>query len=254
MNIPQNGRRILVTGASRGLGRAVSRAFAANGDRVAVHYGTRADDARRTLDSLDGTGHTLVGGDLSDPAGAARIADAAAEALGGIDVLVNNAAVNERHPLPTTSYEDWAASWQRHLSVNLLGTALLSHRAAHSMIDRGVAGRIVNIGSRGAFRGEPDHPAYGATKAAVHALGQSLAVSLAPYGIGVASVAPGFLTTERVADRLTGPEGGTIRSQSPFGRVATAEEIAAPVLWLASPESQWSSGTVLDLNGASYLR
>ncbi|TXL92991.1 SDR family oxidoreductase [Streptomyces sp. IB2014 016-6] len=254
MNLPQTGRRVLVTGASRGLGRAVSRAFAANGDRVAVHYGTREQDARDTLDSLDGTGHVLLGGDLSDPEGAARIADAAREALGGIDVLVNNAAVNERHPLATTSYEDWAAAWQRHLSVNVLGTALLSHRAARSMIDRGVGGRIVNIGSRGAFRGEPDHPAYGATKAAVHALGQSLAVSLAPYGIGVASVAPGFFDTERVAGRLAGAEGEAIRAQSPFGRVASAEEIAAAVLWLASPEAQWSSGAVLDLNGASHLR
>ncbi|WP_405800180.1 SDR family NAD(P)-dependent oxidoreductase [Streptomyces sp. NBC_01506] len=254
MNLPQSGRRVLVTGASRGLGRAVTRAFAANGDRVAVHYGTREDDARRTLDSLDGTGHALLGGDLSDPEGAARIADAAQGALGGIDVLVNNAAVNEPHPLPTTSYEDWAAAWQRHLSVNVLGTALLSHRAARSMIDSGTGGRIVNIGSRGAFRGEPDHPAYGATKAAVHALGQSLAVSLAPYGIGVASVAPGFFETERVADRLAGAGGEAIRAQSPFGRVASAREIAAAVLWLASPEAQWSSGAVLDLNGASYLR
>jgi NAD(P)-dependent dehydrogenase (short-subunit alcohol dehydrogenase family) len=122
------------------------------------------------------------------------------------------------------------------------------------MIDRGRGGRIINIGSRGAFRGEPDYPAYGATKAAVHALGQSLAVALAPYGIGVASVAPGFLHTERVSHRLTGAEGEMIRAQSPFGRVATAEEIAEAVLWLASPAAEWASGAVLDLNGASYLR
>ncbi|PVE10828.1 SDR family NAD(P)-dependent oxidoreductase [Streptomyces scopuliridis] len=254
MNLPSTGRRVLVTGASRGLGRAVSLAFAAQGDRVAVHYATRSADARHTLESLAGTGHTLVGGDISDPAGAARVADDAAEALGGIDILVNNAAVNEPHPLPTTSYDDWAAAWQRHLSVNLLGTALLSHRAARSMIDRSTPGRIINIGSRGAFRGEPDHPAYGATKAAVHALGQSLAVSLAPYGIAVASVAPGFFTTERVASRLTGEEGESIRAQSPFGRVGTAEEIAGAVVWLASPGAEWSSGTILDLNGASHLR
>ncbi|MEU3182667.1 SDR family oxidoreductase [Streptomyces sp. NPDC006923] len=254
MNLPATGRRVLVSGASRGLGRAVARAFAAQGDRVAVHYGSREADARLTLESLAGTGHVLVGGDLSDPAGAARVADTAAEALGGIDVLVNNAAVNERHPLPTTSYEEWAEVWQRHMSVNLLATALLSHRVARAMIDRAAGGRIVNIGSRGAFRGEPDHPAYGATKAAVHALGQSLAVSLAPYGIGVASVAPGFFTTERVADRLTGEEGESIRAQSPFGRVASPEEIADAVLWLASPRAEWSSGAVLDLNGASHLR
>ncbi|MGW7089940.1 SDR family NAD(P)-dependent oxidoreductase [Streptomyces sp. NPDC054871] len=254
MNLPATGRRVLISGASRGLGRALARAFATSGDRVAVHYGSREDEARATLASLDGEGHALVGGDLSDPAGAADVAGRAAGALGGLDVLVNNAAVNLPHPLAETSYEDWAALWQRHVSVNLLATANLSHLAARRMIDQGTGGRIVNIGSRGAFRGEPDHPAYGATKAAVHALGQSLAVSLAPYGIAVASVAPGFFETERVAHRLSGEEGAAIRAQSPFGRAGTAEEIAAAVLWLASPVAEWASGTVLDLNGASHLR
>ncbi|MEV0976247.1 SDR family oxidoreductase [Streptomyces sp. NPDC049915] len=249
-----SGRRVLVSGASRGLGRAVAQAFAEGGDRVAVHFGSRADEARMTLDSLAGSGHTLVGGDLADPAGAAAVVDAAAEALGGVDVLVNNAAVNIRHPLPETPYEEWVALWQRHVAVNLLATANLSHLVARRMIDQGTGGRIVNIGSRGAFRGEPDHPAYGATKAAVHALGQSLAVSLAPYGIAVASVAPGFFDTERVAARQEGAEGAAIRAQSPFGRVASAQEIAGAVVWLASPAAEWASGTILDLNGASHLR
>ncbi|MFE7547138.1 SDR family NAD(P)-dependent oxidoreductase [Streptomyces gardneri] len=254
MNVPASGRRVLVSGASRGLGRAVARAFAANGDRVAVHFGSREEEARTTLASLAGEGHALVGGDLGDPSGAVAVVDAAAEALGGIDVLVNNAAVNIRHPLAETPYEEWVAVWQQHVAVNLLATANLSHLAARRMIDQGGGGRIVNIGSRGAFRGEPDHPAYGATKAAVHALGQSLAVSLAPHGIAVASVAPGFFATERVAPRVEGPEGDAIRAQSPFGRVGSAEEIAAAVLWLASPAAEWSSGTILDLNGASHLR
>lgn len=153
MNLPPTGRRVLVSGASRGLGRAVARAFAANGDRVAVHFGSRADEALATLDSLDGGGHALTGGDLADPAGAAAVVDAAAEALGGIDVLVNNAAVNIRHPLPETPYEEWVAVWQRHVAVNLLATANLSHLVARRMIDRDEGGRIVNIGSRGAFRG-----------------------------------------------------------------------------------------------------
>ncbi|MET9346972.1 SDR family NAD(P)-dependent oxidoreductase [Streptomyces termitum] len=258
MQFPATGRRVLVTGASRGLGRAVARAFAANGDRVAVHCHERAEEARATLASLDGTGHVLVRGDLADPAGALEVADAAHTAFGddggGVDVLVNNAAVNLRHPLAETPYEEWVETWRRHVSVNLLATAHLSHLVARRMIDRGTGGRIVNIGSRGAFRGEPDHPAYGATKAAVHALGQSLAVSLAPHGIAVASVAPGFFATERVAPRLDGPEGAAILAQSPFGRVAAPEEIAGAVLWLASPAAEWASGTVLDLNGASYLR
>ncbi|WP_327663936.1 MULTISPECIES: SDR family NAD(P)-dependent oxidoreductase [unclassified Streptomyces] len=250
VNLEPSGRRVLVSGASRGLGRALARAFAANGDRVAVHYGSREDEARATLDSLAGEGHALVGGDISDPEGAASVAGRAIEGLGGLDVLVNNAAVNLPHPPATTPYEEWTRLWQSHVSVNLLGTANLSHLAAQRMIGQGTAGRIVNIGSRGAFKGEPDHPAYGATKAAVHALGQSLAVALAPHGIGVASVAPGFIETERVAHRLT----DEVRAQSPFGRVASAEEIADSVLWLASPAAQWASGTVLDLNGASYLR
>ncbi|MEV7414816.1 SDR family oxidoreductase [Streptomyces sp. NPDC089919] len=248
------GRRVLVSGASRGLGRALAQAFAGNGDRVAVHFGSRRAEAEETFASLDGSGHALVAGDLSTPDGARAVAEAAAGALGGLDVLVNNAAVNLPHPLAGTPYDEWAAAWQSHVSVNLLATANLSHLAAHRMIEQGGGGRIVNVGSRGAFRGEPDHPAYGATKAAVHALGQSLAVHLAPYGIGVASVAPGFFETERVAHRLAGETGEAIRAQSPFGRVGTADEIAAAVLWLASPAAEWASGTVLDLNGASYLR
>ncbi|MFD1829520.1 SDR family NAD(P)-dependent oxidoreductase [Streptomyces desertarenae] len=251
---PATGRRVLVTGASRGLGRALAEAFAANGDRVAVHHGGRRRDAETTLAGLPGDGHVLLGADLADPRQAAGLADAAAEALGGLDVLVNNAAVNTPHPPAGTSHADWCAAWRRHVDVNLLGTANLSHAVARHLIDQGTGGRIVNIGSRGAFRGEPDHPAYAATKAAVHALGQSLAVALAPHGIAVTSVAPGFIETERVAHRLAGPEGEAIRAQSPYGRVASPQEVAAAVLWLASPQAEWGSGAVLDLNGASHLR
>ncbi|MFE3993763.1 SDR family NAD(P)-dependent oxidoreductase, partial [Streptomyces goshikiensis] len=127
-------------------------------------------------------------------------------------------------------------------------------RAARGIRRRRAGAPMHPGGAGGAARGAPDHPAYGATKAAVHALGQSLAVHLAPHGIGVASVAPGFFETERVAHRLSGAQGEAIRAQSPFGRVASADEIAAAVLWLASPDAEWASGTVLDLNGASYLR
>ncbi|UQX01175.1 SDR family oxidoreductase [Streptomyces sp. RerS4] len=248
------GRGVLVTGASRGIGRAVATAFAAQGDRVAVHCSTRHADAEETLAGLAGEGHVLLTADLADPTAVEELAAAAEEALDGVDVLVNNAAVMIAHPLPDTSYEDWQGAWRRTAAVNLFGAADLSHRVAHRMIEAGRPGRIVNVGSRGAFRGEPDHPAYGATKAALHALGQSLAVSLAPHGIAVASVAPGFVATERVAGRLEGAEGERIRSQSPFGRVADPGEIASAVLYLASPAAVWSSGAVLDVNGASYLR
>ncbi|GAA0587059.1 SDR family oxidoreductase [Streptomyces crystallinus] len=252
--LPSTGRGVLVTGASRGIGRAVAAAFARAGDRVAVHCSTVGPDAEATLAALEGEGHVLIPADLADPDSVEELAARAEEALGGVDVLVNNAAVMVAHPLAQTSYEQWQQAWRQTVDVNLLGPAHLSHRVASRMVEAGREGRIVNIGSRGAFRGEPDHPAYGATKAALHALGQSLAVSLAPHGIAVASVAPGFVATERVAGRLEGPEGEGIRAQSPFGRVAEADEIAAAVLYLASPQAMWSSGTVLDVNGASYLR
>lgn len=247
-------RGVLVTGAARGIGRAVATAFAQQGDRVVVHYGTSADAAEATVAALPGDGHAAIGGDLTDPARVEAVVAEAVEVLGGLDVVVNNAAAMIRHPLAGTSYADWQAAWRETIDVNLMAAANISYWAARHMIDTGRAGRIVNVGSRGAFRGEPDYPAYGASKAALHALGQSLAVSLAPHGIAVASVAPGFVDTERVADRLTGQEGADIRSQSPFGRVATPEEVAGAVVYLASPEAIWSSGAVLDVNGASYLR
>jgi len=115
-------------------------------------------------------------------------------------------------------------------------------------------GRIVNVSSRGAFRGEPDQPAYGASKAALIAFGQSLARSLGPHGIAVTTIAPGWTATDMAADTLAGPRGEAIRTESPLGRVATPEEVARAVLYLASPEAELASGAVLDFNGASYLR
>ncbi len=121
------------------------------------------------------------------------------------------------------------------------------------MKDHG-GGRIINISSRGAFRGEPTKPAYGASKAGLNSLTQSLAVALAPHKIYVGAVAPGFVDTELAADRLNSPEGEAIRAQSPFNRVATPEEVAHAVYFLASEGAEFSTGTIIDVNGASYLR
>lgn len=259
MTAEENGPRgVLVTGASKGIGRAVALAFAERGDRVAVHYGSDADAARRTLAELPGSGHLLVQGDLSEPEGAQAVADRAEEGLDGVRVLVNNAAVgttlDNAHPVPATSYSDWQRAWQTSFAVNVFGAANLTYCVTRHMIAAAAGGRVVNVGSRGAFRGEPDHPAYGAGKAALHALGQSLALSLAPHGIAVTSVAPGFTATERVAGRLAGAAGEALRAQSPFGRVGSADEIAEAVLYLASGPAEWASGAILDLNGASHFR
>ena len=247
------GRAILVTGASRGIGRAIAQAFAAHGDRVAVHYRAESAAAKSVRDELPGSGHAVVQADLTDPAAVRSMVDEAAAALDGIDVLVNNAGVYELHPITEVSYEQWQAAWQQTLGVNLTGAANATWCAVRHMIPRG-GGRIINVTSRGAYRGEPRHPAYGASKAGLNALGQSLARELAPHGIAVASVAPGYVETDMTTEELATPRGDVIRAQSPFDRVARAEEIAAAVLYLASAEAEWASGAVLDLNGASYLR
>jgi 3-oxoacyl-[acyl-carrier protein] reductase len=246
-------RAILVTGASRGIGRAIAQAFAAAGDRVAVHHRDSAALAAEVLAGLPGAGHAVVQADLADPEAVRRMVDGARDALGGLDVLVNNAGVFTPHPVTDVSYEQWQAAWQHTLGVNLIGAANVTWCAVRHMISSG-GGRIVNVSSRGAFRGEPGQPAYGASKAGLNAFGQSLARALAPRGIAVATVAPGFVDTDMAAGHLGGARGDEIRAQSPFDRVATAEEIAAAVLYLASPEAEWASGAILDLNGASYLR
>jgi 3-oxoacyl-[acyl-carrier protein] reductase len=247
------GRAVLVTGASRGIGAAVAREFAAAGDRVAVHYGASRGAAEAVAASLPGEGHVVVGADLADPVAVRAMVDSAAQGLGGIDVLVNNAGVFAPHPIVTSSYEEWQQGWSDTLGINLVGAANVTWCAVRHMLEAG-AGRIVNVSSRGAFRGEPDQPAYGASKAGLIAFGQSLARALGPHRIAVTTVAPGWTETDMAADTLAGPRGDVIRAESPLGRVATPEEVAKAVLYLASPEAEMATGSVLDVNGASYLR
>ncbi len=244
---------MLVTGASRGIGAAIARAFAAQGDRVAVHYGSSADAAEQAVSSLAGDGHVTVQADMADAEAVRAAVDSAAERLGRLDVLVNNAGIFVAHPPLTTSYEQWQEAWSRTLATNLVGAANAAFCAVPHLRAAG-GGAIVNVSSRGAFRGEPNNPAYGASKAGMNAFGQSLALALAPEGISVGTVAPGFVQTEMAREILDGPGGDAVRAQSPYGRVAKPEEVAAAVLWLASPEAAFSTGTIIDVNGASYLR
>jgi 3-oxoacyl-[acyl-carrier protein] reductase len=246
-------RAVLVTGGSRGIGLAIVRSFADLGDRVAVHHRDPAGRAAEIVAALPGSGHTAVQADLADPAAARRAVDQAHAALGGLDVLVNNAGVYREHDITRASYEEWQAAWQDTIGLNLTGAANVTWCAVQHMVARG-GGRIINVSSRGAFRGEPRHPAYGASKAGLNAFGQSLARALAPHGITVTGVAPGYVATDMITGLMSGPDGDAIRAQSPFGRVAQPAEIAAAVVYLASPEAEWASGAILDLNGASYLR
>ena len=247
------GKVVLVTGSSRGIGRAAARLFAGAGHRVAVHYRRDADAAAETLERLEGEGHRAFAADVSDPAAVAALVDEVTGQMGALDVVVNNAGVGEHHIVGEVDYGEWQAAWRRILATNLLGPANLSYCAARYMMEHG-GGRIVNVSSRGAFRGEPKQPAYGASKAGLNALGQSLAQALAPMGIYVFTVAPGFVETDLAAARLAGPDGDDIRGQSPLNRVAQPEEVARTVLFLGTEAPVFLTGCIVDCNGASYLR
>lgn len=247
-----NRRTVLITGGARGIGAEIAKEFAQQGDQVVLHYGSSTEKAEAIIASLSGNGHVAVQADIRNPKEIAAMVESVGSRFGKIDVLVNNAGVFIDHPIESTTYEEWQSAWDQVLGVNLIGAANMTWCVLKFM-PKGGDSRIVNIGSRGAFRGEPASPAYGASKAAIVAFGQSIAKALAPQGIAVTTLAPGFVDTEMAAPRLQGAEGDEIKAQSPFNRVARPQELAKAVYFLASPDSEWASGAVLDFNGASYL-
>jgi len=253
MKIDFSDQVVVVTGASRGIGREIACRFADSGARVVVHFHKNCQAAEITLAKLCGNSHLMVSADLCDAEAVGHMAEKVAQEMGKIDVLVNNAGVYEFHPVATTPFEDWQRSWQKTIFTNLLGPAHLSFHVIRHMMKSG-GGKIINITSRGAFRGEPNAPAYGASKAGLNAFSQSMAQALAPHNIFMYAVAPGFVDTDMAASVLSGPEGDAIRAQSPLNRVARPEEVAAVVLFLAAEGTDYLTGSIIDVNGASYLR
>ncbi len=244
---------VLVTGASRGIGRAIAQQFAQSGAQVIVHYNVKRAAAEETAALLDGGPHLVAQADLKNAQAVETMINTAVSQFGRLDILINNAGVYADHPLADVSYTAWRLRWKEILDTNLVGPANACYCAARQMIKQG-GGRIVNVSSRGAFRGEPTAPAYGASKAGLNAMSQSLAQYLAPYNIFVGVVAPGWVETDMASDTLASPAGEAIRSQSPLGRVAAPDEVAYAVLFLASEGAQFMTGAIVDVNGASYLR
>lgn len=247
-----NGKVVCITGGSRGIGKALTKAFAQLGAHCAINYRRDEEAANQLLAELSGDKHRLYKADISDPENVASLINQINADYGHIDVLINNAGMGAHHPIDQSDYAEWQTHFQQIMTVNFFSGANLCHCVAQHMIKR-KSGRIINITSRGAFRGEPLQPAYGASKAAMNSLTQSLAYSLAPYNIFVGAVAPGFVETDMAKERLEGPMGDGIRNQSPLKRVAKPEEVAqAAVLMASSPI--WMTGGIFDVNGASYFR
>jgi 3-oxoacyl-[acyl-carrier protein] reductase len=232
---------ILVTGSTRGIGAAITEAFAARGVRMAGHG--RADSPG------------VLGADLAEPGAADGLWDRALAALDGrIDVLVNNAGVFEPIAVEAPA-DDWASAWARTLQINLQASADLCRRAVLHWRERESGGRIVNVASRAAYRGDsPAHWHYAASKAGMVAMTKSIARGYAAEGILAFAVCPGFTMTGMAEDYLASRGGDKLLADIPLGRVADAAEVANAVAYLALEAPPSMTGAVLDINGASYVR
>jgi len=231
---------ILLTGASRGIGKAAHDALIAAGHTVAGH-------------STKG-GEGLLGGDLSDPAAPAALWQAALGALGGrIDVLVNNAGIYEA-VADDAGHDEWLAAWERTMRINLTASSDLSRLAIAHFRQQG-GGRIVNVASRAGYRGDSaQHWHYAASKAAMIGVTKTIARGYAGQNILAFAVCPGFTVTEMTEEYLASRGGEKILAEIPLGRVASAAEIGEIIRWLATEAPASATGSVIDANGASYVR
>jgi 3-oxoacyl-[acyl-carrier protein] reductase len=233
---------ILITGASRGIGAAAYALLKSTGHNVRGHS-TRGSDE-------------LIAGDLADPSAPRNIWDTALDELGGeIDVLINNAGIYEAVP-DNAPDDEWHAAWHRTLTINLQAAADLGRLAVSHFLDRGGGGgRIINIASRAAYRGDsPQHWHYAASKAALIGMTKTIARGYGAQGVLAFAVAPGFTVSEMTDEYLSGRGGAQIVADIPLGRVATTDEVAETIRWLAIDAPASATGSVIDVNGASYVR
>ena len=231
---------ILLTGASRGIGAASLGVLRQSGHTV-IGHSTRG-------------GNGLIGADLSEPGAGARLWKQALDRAGGrIDVLVNNAGIFEAAAIGSTDPE-WQEQWRRTLQVNLIAAGDLCREAIRHFEEEG-GGRIINVASRAAFRGDsPDHMHYAASKAGLVGMTKSIARGYAARNILAFAVAPGFTVSEMTEEYLAGRGGAAIVADIPLGRVASTAEVAEVIRWLATDAPASATGSIIDVNGASYVR
>ena len=232
---------ILITGASRGIGATTYALLRKSGHNVRGHSSRGSDE--------------LIAGDLAQPDAPRDVWETAlAEFDDRIDVLINNAGIYEA-VADNAPDDDWHSAWERTMRVNLQAAADLSRLAVSHFLDRGGGGRIVNVASRAAFRGDsPQHWHYAASKGALVSMTRTIARGYAHDGILCFAVAPGFTVTEMAEEYLASRGGAKIIADIPLGRVATTDEVAEAIRWLAVDAPASSTGTIVDVNGSSYVR
>jgi NAD(P)-dependent dehydrogenase (short-subunit alcohol dehydrogenase family) len=246
------GQRALITGASRGIGRAIALALAEAGASVAVHYHTRRTGAEDVARSRPGS--CALGADLSDAGACTDLFARACGALGGIDLLVNNAGVAVESPIDQP-LEEWTRAWDATLSVNLTASAVLAREAIRHARSRGAGMRIVFIASRAAFRGDtPEYLAYAASKGGMVALARSIARGFGRDGVKAFVIAPGFTRTEMAEDFIRRYGEDYAMKDVALDRMTEPRDIAPLVVFLASGLADHCTGTSIDVNAASYVR
>jgi len=247
-----NEQVILVTGASRGIGRAVAVALAETGAAVGVHFHTNRKAAEETLNTLPHSAkHFLLQGDVGDPHVCRGLIEQVLSRAGRLNALVNNAGIYTPLPFSEPDSERWEAEWRHMFQTNFFSAVHLSYWAVQAMRTQG-SGKILHIASRSGFRGEAGYSHYAASKAAMINLTRSMAVELASDNIQTFCIAPGWVETDMSAEGLRA-FGEKIRADIPLKRVASPEDVAYAARFLLSEEACYLSGTTLDVNGASYF-
>jgi len=241
----------LITGASRGIGAACARRMAAAGALLAINYNQSEREATDLVREIGADRALAVRADVGNPAETSSMVDQVVDRFGRLDILVNNAAVYAFNPFDSDDYAAWQRGWKQTFAINVFGAANTAFLAMREMRQRG-GGKIINIASRAAFRGETEFPDYGASKAALVNLTRSMARACSRDGIIATCVAPGFVATEMARPELE-RHGEEILAQIPVGRIATVDDVAAVVLFLASPMADYLAGVTIDVNGGSYF-
>ena len=238
----------VVTGSSRGIGRAIALAFAREGASVVVDYRDHPEEARAVVEEIESLGSeaAAVRADVSDPESMRTLVGEAGNRFGRLDVMVNNAGMERRMPFLETPLE----VWNEVIAVNLTGTWVGCQEAAKRMVEGGGGGRIVNVSSVHEDRPMPTNAPYCAAKGGVRMLMRTLAVELAPHGITVNDVAPGAVETPINANLHEHPEQmRELLAQIPLGRIGQPEEVASMVLYLASDEASYVTGSTFTIDG-----
>ena len=244
------GRRALVTGGSRGVGRATAELLARCGAHVGISYHSRQGEARRAVESVRALGVRAwaEGGDLADLSVVDRLFARVDAEFGGLDIFVGNAGIWPVADVPLAEMDD--ERWHTTVAVNLDSIFYTTRAALQRMGDDG---RVVLVSSTAGQRGEAFHSDYAATKGAIISMVKGLCVEVGRRGITVNAVAPGWIDTEMSSDPLQGPDRAAIDDAIPLGRVATAEDVAGPIVMLCSPMARHITGEVLNVNGGAVL-